>query len=248
MHRIIDRLSPHLALAPARRRYGPDTVLIVDDPGPHPRPHRRASAKSTGPLVRPDLSSGSIRRRLTLVRTTIDVGVSRVRYTGRMSDIGSSRDPAIELVDVLPIKQQRPVGRGGRLLVTSVELWSHGLRWHGSEIPQPENAGPHLVHYWMRDDVGTTYHGAGSGGSSRSCDDGVYSVANSDDIDHAARSNGGHPWPGGEGGNGSSWWTFLLDFEPAVPLDARQIILGGPPLTHGDEIVVQLAAGTPGQV
>ena len=151
-----------------------------------------------------------------------------------MSDIGSSRHPAIELVDVLPIKQQRPVGRGGRLLVTSVELWSHGLRWHGSEIPQPENAGPHLVHCWMSDDVGTIHHGAGSGGSSRSCDDGVYSVANGDDIDHRARSNGADPWPGGEGGSGSSWWTFFLDFEPAVPPDARQIILSGPPLTHGD--------------
>jgi hypothetical protein len=30
VHRIIDRLSPFLALAPARRKYGPDTVLIVD--------------------------------------------------------------------------------------------------------------------------------------------------------------------------------------------------------------------------
>jgi hypothetical protein len=30
VHRIIDRLGPFLALAPARRRYGPDTVLIVD--------------------------------------------------------------------------------------------------------------------------------------------------------------------------------------------------------------------------
>jgi Transposase DDE domain len=30
VYRIIDRLGPFLALAPARRRYGPDTVLIVD--------------------------------------------------------------------------------------------------------------------------------------------------------------------------------------------------------------------------
>jgi hypothetical protein len=30
VHRIIDRLGPYLALAPACRRYGPDTVLIVD--------------------------------------------------------------------------------------------------------------------------------------------------------------------------------------------------------------------------
>lgn len=30
VHRIVDRLGPFLALAPARRRYGPDTVLIVD--------------------------------------------------------------------------------------------------------------------------------------------------------------------------------------------------------------------------
>ena len=30
VHRIIDRLGPFLALAPARRKYGPDTVLIVD--------------------------------------------------------------------------------------------------------------------------------------------------------------------------------------------------------------------------
>lgn len=28
--RIIDRLGPYLGLAPTRRRYGPDTVLIVD--------------------------------------------------------------------------------------------------------------------------------------------------------------------------------------------------------------------------
>jgi hypothetical protein len=30
VHRIIDRLGPYLALAPTRRRYDPDTVLIVD--------------------------------------------------------------------------------------------------------------------------------------------------------------------------------------------------------------------------
>jgi Transposase DDE domain/Helix-turn-helix of DDE superfamily endonuclease len=30
VHRIIDRIGPYLALAPARRRYGPGTVLIVD--------------------------------------------------------------------------------------------------------------------------------------------------------------------------------------------------------------------------
>lgn len=30
VHRIIDRLSPHLALEPVRRRHAPDTVLIVD--------------------------------------------------------------------------------------------------------------------------------------------------------------------------------------------------------------------------
>ena len=30
VHRIIDRLGPFLALAPAGRRYGPDSVLIVD--------------------------------------------------------------------------------------------------------------------------------------------------------------------------------------------------------------------------
>lgn len=30
VHRIVDRLGPYLALAPTRRRYGPDTVLIVD--------------------------------------------------------------------------------------------------------------------------------------------------------------------------------------------------------------------------
>lgn len=30
VHRIIDRLSPHLALTPTHRRHAPDTVLIVD--------------------------------------------------------------------------------------------------------------------------------------------------------------------------------------------------------------------------
>lgn len=30
VHRIIDRLGPFLALAPTRRRFGPDTVLIAD--------------------------------------------------------------------------------------------------------------------------------------------------------------------------------------------------------------------------
>jgi hypothetical protein len=30
VHRIIDRLGPYLAVAPTRRRYGPETVLIVD--------------------------------------------------------------------------------------------------------------------------------------------------------------------------------------------------------------------------
>lgn len=33
VHRIIDRLSPHLALEPARKRHTPDTVLIVDGTG-----------------------------------------------------------------------------------------------------------------------------------------------------------------------------------------------------------------------
>ena len=36
VHRIIDRLGPFLALAPARRKYGPDTVLIVDGTRAHP--------------------------------------------------------------------------------------------------------------------------------------------------------------------------------------------------------------------
>jgi len=30
VHRVIDRLGPYLALAPTRRRFGPDTLLIVD--------------------------------------------------------------------------------------------------------------------------------------------------------------------------------------------------------------------------
>jgi hypothetical protein len=50
VHRIIDRLGPFLALVPARRKYGPDTVLIVDAPSSRPGtgaspPRRRTTGR-----------------------------------------------------------------------------------------------------------------------------------------------------------------------------------------------------------
>lgn len=77
-------------------------------------------------------------------------------------DTGDWLRPAIELVDVLPVKQQRPV-EGGRLFFTSVELWSHTVRWLGSRSPLPRRRRPsQLIRYEMRDDLGTSYRAAGS--------------------------------------------------------------------------------------
>jgi hypothetical protein len=170
-----------------------------------------------------------------------------VRYTGAMSeDIGDSLGPVIELVDVVPIKQRRPV-EGGRLFFTSVELWSHGVRWHGSEIPEPDDAGPNLILYKMRDDLGTAYHGTGSGGSSRRArGGGAYRGAGGDDAYRRAGSDGAYRGAGRDGSEGPLWWSFLMDFEPAVPPDAREIRLIGGRLMAGNEIVVRLAAGEPG--
>ena len=47
MHRIIDRLGPFLALAPARRKYGADTVLIVDGTLVPTRDHNVAASSNS---------------------------------------------------------------------------------------------------------------------------------------------------------------------------------------------------------
>ncbi|GAB2767492.1 helix-turn-helix domain-containing protein [Streptomyces bullii] len=50
--RIINDLGPRLALQ-QRRRYRKDTVLIVDRPGPHPRPQRRRAVEELPVLHQP---------------------------------------------------------------------------------------------------------------------------------------------------------------------------------------------------
>ncbi len=79
-----------------------------------------------------------------------------------MSEDTSDRlNPAIELVDVRPVKQRRPV-EGGRLFFTSVELWSHTVRWLGSRSPLPKRPRQsQVMRCEMRDDLGTAYRGAG---------------------------------------------------------------------------------------
>jgi hypothetical protein len=52
VHRIIDQLGPYLALAPVRRRHGPNTVLIVDGTlVPTPRPPRPRPARTVRIMV-----------------------------------------------------------------------------------------------------------------------------------------------------------------------------------------------------
>jgi hypothetical protein len=76
-------------------------------------------------------------------------------------DTGDWLGPVIELVDVVPVKQRRPV-EGGRLFFTSVELWSHMVRWLGSRSPLPKRPRPsQVIQCEMRDDLGTAYRGAG---------------------------------------------------------------------------------------
>ena len=47
VHRIIDRLGPSLALAPARRKYGADTVSIVDGTLIPTRDHNVAASSNS---------------------------------------------------------------------------------------------------------------------------------------------------------------------------------------------------------
>jgi hypothetical protein len=76
-------------------------------------------------------------------------------------------DPVVELVDVLPVKDVRRAVSGGRLFVTSVELWSNAVRWHIFQTVQPYHHPFQSVPlYEMGDDVGTSYRIGGGGGSS----------------------------------------------------------------------------------
>jgi len=76
-------------------------------------------------------------------------------------------EPVVELVDVLPIKEVRRAAGGGRLFLTSVELWSNAVRWHVVQTVPPDHR-PFRSSplYEMGDDVGTSYRIGGGGGSS----------------------------------------------------------------------------------
>ncbi len=52
VERIIDHLGPSLALQP-RKRFRKDTVLIVEAPGTHPRPHHRRAVQELSVLHKP---------------------------------------------------------------------------------------------------------------------------------------------------------------------------------------------------
>ena len=79
----------------------------------------------------------------------------------------SGLEPVVELVDVLPVKEVRRAAGGGRLFLTSVELWSNAVRWHVVQTVPPDHR-PFRSSplYEMGDDVGTSYRIGGGGGSS----------------------------------------------------------------------------------
>lgn len=74
--------------------------------------------------------------------------------------------PIVDLVDVIPVKVRAPAVGGGRVFVTSVELWTNAVRWAITVIPAPVDIMTR-VPWAMWDDVGTAYrifNGCGGGG------------------------------------------------------------------------------------
>src|SRR5215203_5563817 len=70
--------------------------------------------------------------------------------------------PLIVLRVVVPGGEERAAAGGGCLVLTSVELWSDGVRWNVGQLPKPEN--PIRAPEWtMEDDIGTQYEVAGGG-------------------------------------------------------------------------------------
>jgi len=68
--------------------------------------------------------------------------------------------PLIVLRVVVPGGEERAATGGGRLVLTSVELWSDEVRWNVGQLPKPEN--PIRAPEWtMEDDIGTQYEVAG---------------------------------------------------------------------------------------
>lgn len=67
-----------------------------------------------------------------------------------------------ELRAVIPVAAEHPAVGGGRVFVTSVELWADAVRWHVSQIPPP-SIRIRSPDYKMSDDLGTTYDLANDG-------------------------------------------------------------------------------------
>ena len=72
---------------------------------------------------------------------------------------------------VLPVRAERRARGGGRLVVTSVELWGDRAKWNVAQFPPPApaGAGEPLPKFAMTDDAGTRYQlaGGGAGGDGR---------------------------------------------------------------------------------
>ncbi|HEV7755012.1 MAG TPA: hypothetical protein VGO94_04055 [Mycobacteriales bacterium] len=75
------------------------------------------------------------------------------------------------LHEVLPVQTERPARGGGRLVVTSLELWGDRAKWNVAQFPPPAPpaAGEPLPKFALTDDAGTEYHvaGGGAGGDGR---------------------------------------------------------------------------------
>lgn len=71
--------------------------------------------------------------------------------------------PVTELRAVIPVAAEYPAAGGGRVIVTSVELWAHAVRVHVNQVPPPNPASGSPM-YELGDDLGTRYRQMGGGG------------------------------------------------------------------------------------
>jgi hypothetical protein len=75
------------------------------------------------------------------------------------------------LREVLPVRAERRARGGGRLVVSSVELWGDRLKWNVAQFPPPAplQPGDPLPKFTMTDDAGTEYRltSGGAGGDGR---------------------------------------------------------------------------------
>jgi hypothetical protein len=126
--------------------------------------------------------------------------------------------PPNDLLEVLPVNATAASSEGGRIIVPSVELWRDCVRWQITQIPMPS------YFSYVRD------RGVKEGPAEDSAPrrPGRYSMR--DDVGTVYEVSGATG-----GGDRHEAWVLHTTFDPAVPKEARRIMLLGGAL--GSEVI-----------